>query len=56
MPGIGSIPPRPASWCGHSARLKTERTRFDPAAGHQNAINALERSCPVRSETEFDSP
>ena len=25
---------RPASWCGHSARLKPERTWFDSTAGH----------------------
>jgi hypothetical protein len=30
-----SAPFRPASWCGHSARLKPERTWFDPTAGHQ---------------------
>jgi hypothetical protein len=29
-----SAPSWPASWCGHSARLKTERTWFDPTAGH----------------------
>jgi hypothetical protein len=46
---------RPASWCGHSARLKPERTWFDSTAGH-HATNALERSCPVRSEREFDTP
>ena len=52
-----SAPLRPASWCGHSARLKSERTWFDSTAGHHShATNAQERSCPVSSKREFDAP
>src|SRR5258706_14413244 len=35
--------------------MKSERTWFDATAGH-HATNAPERSCPVRSEREFDAP
>ena len=31
---LPEAPFRPASWCGHSARPKPERTWFDPTAGH----------------------